>query len=505
MKQTIQIQLGGRLEEARQGENLLKVLRRANHAPDAPCGGNGKCGKCLVEIEDSKGRRTVLACQTEVWEDMKVHLPKDGEKGTRILLEGHEAPLVMDPLAKGKLLAFDIGTTTVVCYLLSPEDGKELSHASMLNPQEPFGADVISRIQCAVKGEREALTKAIREGMESLIKEVCERAGVSPSEIGVVSVVGNPCMQQLFLGMEVNNLAAVPFAPVLKESAHLPAADYLPSLTNALLLVVPDIAGYVGADTLGCVLSSQMEAASGNVLMVDIGTNGEMVLKVKDRMAACSTAAGPALEGARIRFGMRGANGAIDHVSLTEKDLNVHVIGEGKAIGICGSGLIDAVAAMKRAGILNRRGRIQTGKNLPDFAGRIGEKDGERIFALTEDVYLTQQDIREVQMAKGAIAAGIELMAEELGIQTEEIDQVLLAGAFGSFLNADSACDIGLLPACLCGRISVIGNAAGSGAKMLACDQKELAYTDRLLERIEFLELASLPGFQRCFAKNMNL
>ena len=505
MKQTIQIQLGGRLEEARQGENLLKVLRRANHAPDAPCGGNGKCGKCLVEIEDSKGRRTVLACQTEVWEDMKVHLPKDGEKGTRILLEGHEAPLVMDPLAKGKLLAFDIGTTTVVCYLLSPEDGKELSHASMLNPQEPFGADVISRIQCAVKGEREALTKAIREGMESLIKEVCERAGVSPSEIGVVSVVGNPCMQQLFLGMEVNNLAAVPFAHVLKESAHLPAADYLPSLTNALLLVVPDIAGYVGADTLGCVLSSQMEAASGNVLMVDIGTNGEMVLKVKDRMAACSTAAGPALEGARIRFGMRGANGAIDHVSLTEKDLNVHVIGEGKAIGICGSGLIDAVAAMKRAGILNRRGRIQTGENLPDFAGRIGEKDGERIFALTEDVYLTQQDIREVQMAKGAIAAGIELMAEELGIQTEEIDQVLLAGAFGSFLNADSACDIGLLPACLCGRISVIGNAAGSGAKMLACDQKELAYTDRLLERIEFLELASLPGFQMCFAKNMNL
>ncbi len=505
MKQTIQIQPGGHLEEARQGENLLKVLRRANHAPDAPCGGNGKCGKCLVEIEDSKGRRKVLACQTEVWEDMKVHLPKDGEKGTRILLEGHEAPLVMDPLAKGKLLAFDIGTTTVVCYLLSPEDGQELSHASMLNPQEPFGADVISRIQCAVKGEREALTKAIRKGMESLIKEVCERAGVSPSEIGVVSVVGNPCMQQLFLGMEVNNLAAVPFAPVLKESAHLPAADYLPSLTNALLLVVPDIAGYVGADTLGCVLSSQMEAASGNVLMVDIGTNGEMVLKVKDRMAACSTAAGPALEGARIRFGMRGANGAIDHVSLTEKDLNVHVIGEGKAIGICGSGLIDAVAAMKRAGILNRRGRIQTGENLPDFAGRIGEKDGERIFALTEDVYLTQQDIREVQMAKGAIAAGIELMAEKLGIQTEEIDQVLLAGAFGSFLNADSACDIGLLPACLCGRISVIGNAAGSGAKMLACDQKELAYTDRLLERIEFLELASLPGFQRCFAKNMNL
>ena len=219
MKQTIQIQPGGHLEEARQGENLLKVLRRANHAPDAPCGGNGKCGKCLVEIEDSKGRRKVLACQTEVWEDMKVHLPKDGEKGTQILLEGYEAPLVMDPLAKGKLLAFDIGTTTVVCYLLSPEDGQELSHASMLNPQESFGADVISRIQCAVKGEREALTKAIREGMESLIKEVCKRAGVSPSEIGVVSVVGNPCMQQLFLGMEVNNLAAVPFAPVLKESA----------------------------------------------------------------------------------------------------------------------------------------------------------------------------------------------------------------------------------------------------------------------------------------------
>lgn len=504
MKYTITVQPFGRQLEAEPGENLLQVLRRGEAAPEAPCGGHGTCGKCQVDIIEGRERRRVSACQTAVNGDMRVYLPETEKKKTNILSGGCEGALVINPATEGYLLAFDIGTTTVVGYLLDGKNGQELSCASMLNPQAPFGADVISRIQCARQGEREAMTGAVREGMEELIRRVCKEAGIQASEIGVVSVVANPCMQQLFMGLEVDNLAAVPFSPVLTRAEERPAAEYLPSCTGAKLLVVPDISGYVGADTLGCVLASAMDQAEDRVLLVDIGTNGEMVLTDGRRMTACSTAAGPALEGAKILFGMRGAPGAIDHVSWEEGALKVHVMGEAAAEGICGSGLIDAVAVMKRAGIINKRGRIQTGESLPEFGDRLDEVEGERIFRLTDQVYLTQQDIREVQMAKGAIAAGIELMAGCLGLKTEEIDRVLLAGAFGSFMDSDSACEIGLLPESLRERITVIGNAAGSGAKMLACNREELDHTRELTEKIEFIELASLPEFQRCFGRNMN-
>lgn len=504
MKQKITIQPQGRCEEAEKGENLLQFLRRMELAPEAPCGGHGTCGKCRVEIENKAGKQSVLACQTEITGDMTVYLPVSEKAKTNILLTGQEAELIMNPAKEGYLLAFDIGTTTVVCYLLDKEDGKELANASMLNPQSVFGADVISRIQCARGGEREALTSVLREGMEKLIRFVCKDGGIKPSEIGVVSVVANPCMQQLFLGMDVENLAAVPFAPVLIKAEEVPAKDCLPSCENARLLVVPDISGYVGADTMGCILSTRMDQAEDCVLLVDIGTNGEMALSAGGRMVACSTAAGPALEGAKIKFGMRGAPGAIDHLRLENDEITVHVIGEKEAEGICGSGLIDAVAAMCRAGIINHRGRIQTKDSLPAFESRLVEIEKERMFCLTDKVHLTQQDIREVQMAKGAIAAGIELMAEQLGIRVEEIDRVLLAGAFGSFMDADSACDIGLLPSALRDRITVVGNAAGSGAKMLACNKEELVHAQALTEKIEFIELASLPNFQHCFGMNMN-
>lgn len=234
-------------------------------------------------------------------------------------------------------------------------------------------------------------------------------------------------------------------------------------------------------------------------LLVDIGTNGEMVLGNKDVMIACSTAAGPALEGARICFGMRGAPGAVDHVSCSDGKLLTHVIGEKETVGICGSGLIDAAAVLLEAGWINKRGRIQ--KHCPYYE-ELGE---ERIVRLTKDVYLTQNDIREVQMAKGAIAAGIVLMAGQLGISLEEIDQVFLAGAFGSFMNPHSACRIGLLPAVLETKIQAVGNAAGSGAKIAAMNRREFERAGELTKEIRFLELAELPDFQHVFARNMSL
>ncbi len=477
----------GDILHAAQERNLLDVLRTHGLAPEAPCGGHGTCGKCKVLVDGKEQ----LACQTVVERDMTVTLPEKAEK-TNVLEAGLDVTVPMNPVKPGYLLAFDIGTTTVVGYLLD-EQGRELASSSMLNPQESFGADVISRIQLALNGETDAMTACIREGLSKLTKEACEKAGVEPSQIGVVSVVGNPCMQQLFLGMSVKNLATVPFAPSITKSNMKPAKDVVPLWENAVLLTPPDISGYIGADTMGCILSTRMYAGDAITLMVDIGTNGEMALGNRTRMTACSTAAGPALEGAKIKFGMRGAPGAIDHVWVEDGKIRCSVIGGGEAKGICGSGLIDAVASLLELGLLNARGRL-----LADE-----EADGERIAQLTDTVYITQNDIREVQMAKGAIAAGISLMARELGIEISQIDKVLLAGAFGSFLKPESACKIGLLPAELLEKITAVGNAAGSGAKMMACSKDEFARTDELISHIEFIELASLPDFQREFAKNM--
>jgi len=472
---------------AEAGDNLLSLLRHHGLAPDAPCGGHGTCGKCRVTVNGEP----CLACGVSVWQNLTVLLHAASE--TAILHDGIGAETIVQPARAGYLLAFDIGTTTVVGYLLDGKTGQELGSASCLNPQKDYGADVISRLRHALNGGLAELTARIREALRVLAEKLCGEAAVDPASVGTVCIVGNPAMQQLFLGIEPSNLVEIPFAPVLTEAKTEPAALYLPALSNAILLTVPDISGYVGADTVACVLATRLEQQLGHTLLVDIGTNGELVMSSQGRMVACSTAAGPALEGAKIRFGMRGAKGAIDHVTIRDGKLCCSVIGGGEATGICGSGLIDAAAAALELGLINRRGRIQC----------IDEMEGERFIPLTKNVYLTQTDIRELQMAKGAIAAGIEMMAEKLGITPEQLDQVYLAGAFGTFMDPASACRIGLLPGIDPEHIVACGNAAGSGAKLLASNARELERAQELTERIEFLELAADPDFTMCFAENM--
>lgn len=464
------------------GTNLLAALRSAGLAPDAPCGGNGTCGKCRVTVDGTE----VLACQTVIHRDLTVTLPVHDH--SPILTDGIRTDRTFSLVREGYLLAFDIGTTTVAGYLLDSKTGAELAAESALNPQSAYGADVISRIRHALNGHMADLTQSIRQCLLGITDTLCKQAAISPAQIGTVSVVGNPAMQQLFLGIPPDNLAAIPFSPLLTRAEVVEAKPYLPLCENAALLIVPDIAGFVGADTVACVLAAEMDTQEKLTLLVDIGTNGEMVLGNRHRMVACSTAAGPALEGTNIHCGMRAANGAIDHVHIENGCLTYSVIGGTEAVGICGSGLIDGVAAALDLGLLNSRGRIQ---------------NDARIIPLAPHVWLTQEDIRQVQLAKGAIAAGIELMAAQLGIKLADIETVYLAGAFGSYLNPSSACRIGLLPPILENRITAIGNAAGSGAKLLACDCNALAHAQQITERIEFLELATVPSFQRCFARNM--
>lgn len=479
----IRIPTIGREISVAEGTRLLEALRKEGLAPDAPCGGNGICGKCTVLADG----REVLSCKTAVDRDMEVQLPKKGQ--LNILQTGIDAALTMDPGTPGYLLAFDIGTTTLVCGLLDGKTGAALAVSSMPNPQTVFGADVVSRIHAAIRGELDALTGLIRRGMTKLIQNVCAEAAVSPEDVGVVSVVGNPAMQQLFLGISPENLAAVPFVPVLKTAKTVPCKEFLPVCSKAQLLIVPDVSGYIGADTMGCILATRLYAKEETTLLVDIGTNGEMVLGGRDFLIACSTAAGPALEGANVRFGMGAAEGAIDHLWLENGEVKYSVIGGGKAKGICGSGLIDAVAVGLELELINKRGRIQ---------------NDDHIFRLTEEIYLTQEDIRQVQLAKGAISAGIRLMAQQKELEICDIQKVLLAGAFGSHIDPKSACRIGLLPEQLLGKIEAVGNAALSGAKMLSCDKNLLVLTQELTEKIEFLELAGLPQFPRTFALSMH-
>ena len=292
-------------------------------------------------------------------------------------------------------------------------------------------------------------------------------------------------MQQLFMGLSVENLTQIPFRPILTKAEITDGGRFISAWSGAALYVVPDIAGYIGADTVACILSAGIHQSETLSLLVDIGTNGEMVLGNKDRLVACATAAGPALEGANIQFGMQAQSGAIDHV---EKKFTCHIIGQDKATGICGSGLVDAVAVALDKGLINERGRIL---------------NESRTVALADGIFLTQEDIRQLQQAKGAIAAGIHLMAKQLQVSLEDIENVYLAGAFGTFMNPRSACRIGLIPPELEDRIICIGNAAGSGAQQMVCSKDIFADTDTIISKIEHLELAVSPDWAKSFARCM--
>ena len=446
------------------GTTLLQAQILAGLRPDAPCGGKGTCGKCRVLLEGAE----VLACQTEVDRDMTVRTEE--EENIRILTTG----VAVNTQPDGEntyVLAFDIGTTTVVAYLLDGRSGKLLAQGSIMNPQGQFGADVISRIQYALNENCTDISSCIQEAMQELAKETAEKAGITPDQITASAIVGNTAMHHLLLGIDPKPLVTPPYMPNVSEAMEQNGAR-----------ILPNIAGFVGGDTVGCMVATRFDQLEELTLLIDIGTNGEMVLGNKDRRIACSTAAGPAFEGAKISCGMRGAEGAVDHVMLENGKITYHVIGDAEPKGLCGSGLLDLVAVLLDQEIIDESGRLE-----------------DKQFTLCDNVTLTQKDVREVQLAKAAIRAGVELLAEKMNVAVADIHKVYLAGAFGNYMNPASACRIGMIPPVLQERIVPIGNAAGEGAKLCALSRAEFAYSQELARNTEFLELASLPQFQDCY------
>ena len=455
------------------GTTLLQAQIQAGLHPDAPCGGKGTCKKCKVRLDGTE----VLSCQTPVDRDMTVHTgPEDT---TRILTSGLSADTTPDG-TDDYVIAFDIGTTTVVAYLLDGHTGALLAQSSCRNPQAQYGADVISRIQYAMEVQDGTLSACIRQALAELTRESCAAAGISPESVPTAAIVGNTAMHHLLLNIDTKPLVTPPYMPNVYEALELNSEGLLP--IRGTVRMLPNIAGFVGGDTVGCLVSSRFDQKEELSLLIDIGTNGEMVLGNTARRIACSTAAGPAFEGAKISCGMRGAEGAVDHVWLENGAIRYHVIGEAAPLGICGSGLLDLVAVLLDLEVVDESGYMEGGS-----------------YTLCDNVTLTQKDIREVQLAKAAIRAGIELLAQRMGTAPEAIQRVYLAGAFGNYLNPASACRIGMIPPVLQHRITPIGNAAGEGAKLCALSRAEFAYSQTLAKTTEFLELASLPDFQDCY------
>lgn len=407
-------------------------------------------------------------------------------------------------------IAYDVGSTTIVGYLMDLRTGEDLAVAAVMNPQMVYGDDLVSRISFATTQENGAavLQSSVVDALNRIAEDAIEAAGVSADGIYKVTVVGNTCMTHLLLGIDVTSLGQSPYVPSVCADITLSARELgLQVSPEAPVVVLPNVAGFVGSDLVGVLLASKWEEDGRTRLAVDIGTNGEMALLHHGKTYACSAAAGPAFEGAGISCGMRGAPGAIDSVRISDR-IEVTTIENRPPIGICGSGIVDAIAQMLDAGVIDETGRMVSpggASSLPiGVRERLIETDSgvEFVLATSADsgngvpITLTGTDVRHMQLAKGSIHAAIQTLIRVAGINDEYLTEILLAGAFGNYIRVESAIRIGLIPDVPQERVKSIGNAAGAGARLALLSEQELAQARELARKAEHLELAVSPDYQ---------
>jgi uncharacterized 2Fe-2S/4Fe-4S cluster protein (DUF4445 family) len=607
---TVRVEPDGRTVHVARGDTLLGAVGRAGVIVEAPCGGRGNCGKCLVKVLSgelpasercaealSPGKLAEgwrLACQVRVESDLAVEVPAERRvHGERIVAAGagefHKlAPRVfqveatvpepsladqrsdldrlltaagrdlagLDPQygllrelpaavraeggrvvvtgcrrpggAGGRLISavpaskrprllgvsFDVGTTTLVGELWDLSGGRRLACASRTNPQHECGDDVISRSDFASKGaaELDRLQGLVAGGMTEIVEECLADAGASPADVHDVMVAGNTVMTHLFFGVSPENIAQSPFVPVFTRMREAPAAALgLPCAPGARVTAVPAVSGYVGGDIVAGLLATRLlDEDGGATLFIDVGTNGEMVLVHRGEAVACATAAGPAFEGARISRGMRAMSGAIEEVRFDGADLVCPTIDGAPARGICGTGLIDAAAVLAAVGVLDETGRLLPPDELPAglpaaLRARVRESDENVEVLLGEggEIPLTARDVRELQLAKAAIRAGAETLLAEAGLECRELERVVVGGAFGSYIDRESALAIGLLPPVAVEKVAFAGNTSATGARLALLDVEMRLRAERAAREVRYLELSGRPDFQGLFAEAM--
>jgi len=484
-----------------EGETLLEVIQRSGNVIEATCGGKGTCNKCTVIVNG----QLIKSCTTMADNGMSVKLD-DPVSGARILTQSLkvEYPIIpiFEDLKDGFGLAVDIGTTTVAAYLFDIADGNEITVKSTMNPQKVFGADVISRIEYTSNGPEERMR--MHKSIVNCIQEIIESLNLT-DDLAVMAITGNTTMLHFFMNLDAQGIAQAPFTPETTEMQIFTSDKLGFNSIKTRVVVLPAVSAYVGADTISAVIATGLYKSTSPKLLVDIGTNGEIALMSKGIVWACSTAAGPAFEGANITFGMPALDGAISKVWLGEKDICYKTIGDLHPEGLCGSAVLDIVAILIKIGVVSSTGRMINSDEADEewIAGKILRHNNANAFLISDDIFITQKDVREIQNAKAAICAGITILVQRAGISLTDIDVTYLAGGFGNFMDKTSAVQIGLIPEELLDTCVTAGNAAGQGACMSLLNKDFLDKSNELSKTIKYIELSYDPDFSDCYMDNM--
>ena len=474
------------------GANLLDALRVNDIRIAANCGGRGTCGKCAVNI----GEARKLACQVTVTRDMRVEVIN--EEDSFVIVTDYAdgaAKAVSSGICERPCVAVDIGTTTVVLQMLDAGGGKIAGTRSFLNGQRQYGEDVISRIQYSNESGLDTLTAAIRSGLNDALEALCRDAGIAPGSLEYICVAGNTTMIYLLLGHPCKSLGVYPFEPEFpvkekysfKETFGKDGAD-------CPVYVIPWTSAYVGGDITAGYLACR-GGPEETALLLDMGTNGEMLLWSGDKAWCCSTAAGPAFEGGGIEFGTGSIPGAISRVDLIDGNFTCETIAGAPPVGICGSGVLDASACLLRGGFVDESGHMEE----PHFESGVVITQG----ADGKQIMFTQKDIRELQLAKSAVRAGVEILLSVSGLTISQLDAVYLAGGFGQKLRVESAVEIGLLPSEMSGKTRTSGNSSLGGCVRICRDLELLKEARALTEREQEIQLNEHPDFQNLFMEHM--
>ena len=488
--------------ELQESSTALEVLKKAGiyEKYDAPCGGRGICRRCLALIDGTEQ----LLCQTQVKDGTLIELT--GSKDLA-LTEESGFSFSFDKGKTGLGVAVDIGTTTVAVYLYDLADGTCLGRTGEGNAQQAFGADVISRIKYCIDKPNgtDEMCAAIRKQISRMVESLCTKAGKSSAQIHEICVAGNTTMEHIFAGISPKAMAKAPFIPETLFGKDYSAKEFgINSAEDAVLHICGCISGFVGGDISAGLAYVNATEEEKTILFVDIGTNGEMALGNKNGILCCSTAAGPAFEGASISCGMNAADGAIDSVYLEDGHFAYSVINEGRPAGICGSGLIDLLACLIETGVVDECGRLLPAEEAPEeYSHMISGEGKNTAFSLCEGVSVTAEDIRKLQLAKAAIDGGIRTLLEYAGIKPNAIDKFYIAGGFGNYIKLKSAETIGLFDKTLISRAVVVGNTSGAGAAMAILSENGKKRLEKACEKCNYIELSGMEMFNRNYMEAM--
>lgn len=524
------------------GTTILEAARIFGLNIEGPCNGTGKCSKDLVQVRTSRTLETVLACKTRIDDELEVIIPShDGTVKVveDFYVEGSGAD-EFDPLIKKEVVrdgdlfythvyignklysiedgdtganlygvALDIGTTTLVASLVDLSNPRVLGSSSTLNPLVHYGHDVMSRIRFSAS-QKDGLARMHRElisAVNLLIHVLCSENRVKEEDIYQLVAAGNTTMQHIFLNRDIRSIGEYPYKAEILDTFTVSAKELAIDMAGSgAATTLPCISAYVGGDIVSGLLAVIHKDMELPAIFLDIGTNGEMALILDNGIVATSTAAGPCFEGMSISSGMRAGAGAIEHVRIGE-ELTLEVIGGGPARGICGSGLLDLVSELVRTDIVNSRGRLKgrDSEDIPEkYKKYLFEKDGKRQFRLYGDISISQEDIRQVQLAKAAVRSGVEVLLLECGIKAEEIKTAIIAGGFGYHLKADSIFGVGMLPELMNAKLLFVGNSSLGGAVRILHNKKSVFETARIISASRIVDLSQIPAFEPAYIREMH-